>query len=1007
MCRAGACGFAAAIGVLVLFSPAAAQTLTWDGQQSGSPSDASGVWINDGATTNWNNSGTPVVWSDSANAAFGAGTSGSYSVTLGSNVSPTSIAFNTPGYTVAPDANNYYSLVAGSGGIAVQANVAGTITAPISGGGGLTVSGTGTLTVAGANTYSGATTILNGTLALGVPNVPLFLDPVAATAESWFGGPLGRTPTNAIDGAPMTPNNPVIPTSLSNNSAGQMWLSDGDQATWIAFDLGAAYKITGFELWNYNEPSLTGRGVQTAGMYVGTTMPANNDTYADQGPSWGTLAQSFTFTEGAGSTGLAGTNSYFTTPVTTRYVEMYVGSDFNGGGYTGISQIRFLAAASPPALPIGTPVSIATGATLDLRGVSQQVASLNDYAAGSQGTVTNSATTPVTLTLGATNGLTSTFSGTISDNPSGALSLVISGNFTQVLAGTNIYTGGTTISAGMLQFANTAALPSSGAATVNSGGILAVSAGGANQFTNATSGPGSIGGVLAAATWNPGSALGIDTTNAAGGVLTYSGSINGNEGLTKLGGGTLTLSAANAYNGPTTVSGGTLNLSNQNAVQNSTLTAIGTGGIAFDSSVAGNAFTLGALSGSGNISLQNNAATPNAVALTVGGNNASTTYSGVLSGLGSLVKSGNGVMTVANSNTYSGATTILGGTLKLAYPTLFLQPTAATAESWFGQPSTAGRTPTNAIDGLPMTPNNPVTPLSTSGNNGGQMWLSDGDYPTWIAFDLGANYTLTGLHLWNSNEFNSVGRGVQTAGMYVGTTMPANNDTYADQGPNWGTLAQSYTFAIASGGTADPGANYAFSTPVNSRYVELYVGSNFGGGGYTGISQILFDVAHVVPVLPVGTPVSIATESDPRPGRRQPAGRVAERLRRRQPGAVTNSAPLAATLTLGATNGSTSTFSGDNFRQSQRRAEPGHQRQLHAGPGGHEHLHGWHDDLGRHLAICQPCGPPRLRRGDGQRRRFGGQRRRRQPVHQCDLRSRQHRRRPRRGDLEPRFGVRH
>ena len=126
-----------------------------------------------------------------------------------------------------------------------------------------------------------------------------------------------------------------------------------------------------------------------------------------------------TFSEGSGAAGLAGSDYSFSSPVDARYIELYVGSNFNGGGYTGISQIRFLAAASPPTLPIGTPVSIATGATLDLAGVSQQVASLNDYAAGSQGAVTNSAATAVTLTLGASNGSTSTFSGTISDNPSG------------------------------------------------------------------------------------------------------------------------------------------------------------------------------------------------------------------------------------------------------------------------------------------------------------------------------------------------------------------------------------------------------------------------------------------------------------------------------------------------------------------------------------------------------------------------------------------------------------
>ena len=400
--------------------------------------------------------------------------------------------------------------------------------------------------------------------------------------------------------------------------------------------------------------------------------------------------------------------------------------------------------------------------------------------------------------------------------------------------------------------------------------------------------------------------------------MTYAGSIGGNEGLAKLGSGTLTLSAANTYNGVTTVSAGTLDLSNQNALQNSTLATSGTGGVAFDSSVAGHAFTLGGLSGSGNMTLQDNAATPNAVALTVGGNNASTTYSGVLSGAGSLIKSGNGVMTVANSNTYSGATTILGGTLKLAYPTitLTLSPTAATAESWWSQGQSYGRSPTNAIDGAGMTPNNPVTPASTAGNNASNMWLSNGYVQTWIAFDLGANYTITGFTLWNYNEWypgnDLTGRSVQTAGMYVGTTMPANNDSYTDQGPNWGTLAQSYTFSKATGAASLPGSNYSFSTPVSSRYIELYVGSNWeNANDYTGISQILFDATAPVPVpvLPMATPVSIATGATlDLNGVNQTVAALNDYTTGSQ-GAVTNSGATPVTLTL-APSGGTATFSG-------------------------------------------------------------------------------------------------
>ena len=75
------------------------------------------------------------------------------------------------------------------------------------------------------------------------------------------------------------------------------------------------------------------------------------------------------------------------------------------------------------------------------------------------------------------------------------------------------------------------------------------------------------------------------------------------------------------------------------ALQGSTLTSGGTG-LSFLSAVTSDAFTLGGLSGTTNLALQNSAAT--AIAVTVGStlDNTSNTYSGILSGAGgsSLIK---------------------------------------------------------------------------------------------------------------------------------------------------------------------------------------------------------------------------------------------------------------------------------------------------------------------------------------------------------------------------------
>jgi fibronectin-binding autotransporter adhesin len=162
------------------------------------------------------------------------------------------------------------------------------------------------------------------------------------------------------------------------------------------------------------------------------------------------------------------------------------------------------------------------------------------------------------------------------------------------------------------------------------------------------------------ATVTPGS-----TTVSAAGNYNFSGAggIGGSGGLVQNGTGILTLGTTNTFTGGTTLSSGTINLANTLALQSSTLNMSG-GTLTFNPSVSANAFTLGGLTGSGNIALVNTAAAP--IALTVGNDNASTTYAGILSGAGSLNKIGTGILTVSGSNTYTGGTTLTAGELSLA-----------------------------------------------------------------------------------------------------------------------------------------------------------------------------------------------------------------------------------------------------------------------------------------------------------------------------------------------------
>ncbi|MCX6872446.1 MAG: hypothetical protein NTW21_01355 [Verrucomicrobia bacterium] len=213
----------------------------------------------------------------------------------------------------------------------------------------ITISGAGILSVGGLFTWTVSAPTF--TLAAGsTVNYSGAAQPIAATAQSYYAGD-DRTPVHAIDGSGMTPNSPVITSSTCGiGPSGNMWLSNGIQDTWITFDLGSVQTIAGFHLWNYNENSSPGeyrRGVKTAGIYAGTSLPADGSSYAAAGPDWvgGTLVENMTLTMAPGTTGYAGEDYTFTTPVTTRYLQIYVTSNFGFDNYTGISEIRFIPAA--------------------------------------------------------------------------------------------------------------------------------------------------------------------------------------------------------------------------------------------------------------------------------------------------------------------------------------------------------------------------------------------------------------------------------------------------------------------------------------------------------------------------------------------------------------------------------------------------------------------------------------------------------------------------------------
>jgi len=200
-------------------------------------------------------------------------------------------------------------------------------------------------------------------------------------------------------------------------------------------------------------------------------------------------------------------------------------------------------------------------------------------------------------------------------------------------------------------------------ATANSDNAIQTWAG--NITVNAPSGLGALGGTA------NGSA-GFETLNITAPIkgsadLQVSGpSLNTGQDT-----GVVKLSAANPYSGVITISGSViastvnrlLQLNHLNALSNATLTLSTTTAnpLSFAAAVNVGPFNIGGLSGNAGQTLMDTAGA--AVTLTVGGNNASSAFSGALSGTGALIKKGTGTLTLASVNTYTGGTTVSGGTL--------------------------------------------------------------------------------------------------------------------------------------------------------------------------------------------------------------------------------------------------------------------------------------------------------------------------------------------------------
>jgi autotransporter-associated beta strand protein len=406
----------------------------------------------------------------------------------------------------------------------------------IIGHGSVTKVGAGSVTLSGINAYSGPTTISAGTVKFGQSDNTNFVATLAPVL--WFNFDQGVNLADGVvtnlglggaafdgelvgDGASAVSGRygsglsldgstyisiPNKLTPLDCNLEGSAWT----YALWIKTTTGGAtFGYQGDGSWNsgfttfyLNNNNATTGGTRVGGVrwgdgYLTGTAPVNNNTWRFVAITVSAGVKTI-YVDGnvdakIGTTGWNGAasaaaNQFWIgyTPSTTDGCAPFVGSldeVFMFNRALSQAEVRnimsnktaVLEGVFTGVLPAGSPVNLASGATLDLSGTTQTIAALADIS-GNSGVVTNSGIASAALAINSTT--TNTFSGAIGGN----LALTKTGSGTQALNGANSYSGNTTINAGTLAFGQ-ATLPTNATVTVSSGAVLSLNFAGTNQVT--------------------------------------------------------------------------------------------------------------------------------------------------------------------------------------------------------------------------------------------------------------------------------------------------------------------------------------------------------------------------------------------------------------------------------------------------------------------------------------------------------------------------------------------
>lgn len=571
-------------------------------------------------------------------------------------------------------------LASGSGGgtLGVQQNGSGifTIASEIADVTGTTLfakGGAGTVVLFGSNSYTGSTTVADGTLR------------IQHLAD---GGVLSSIGASTADAANLVLEGGVLQyTGGTVTTDRGFTLVNGGPSRTIEITNSAAHLTFAGQITSPDDAGLTKAGpgalilAHAANDYVGATT-INGGTLVITTLSDGGIASSIgAASSDAANIVLAGGTLAYAGGTTSTNREMTLGTGGGGinvtmgsttltvsGVLTGTSLTKSgagtLVLSGANTYTNGNTVSqgilragaanvfsgsmqIDPGASLDLNNFDNSVARLNGGGNVSLGSGT------LTVTSGGT------FTGVISG--SGGLTRAGTNQFVLNLNGcNNTYTGTTTItSATMLTVdcLTNGGQPSSIGASTNSSGSLVFSNGSLN-YTG--------GSVTTDRGFTLSTGGGTIRVNDTATVLEFTGAIAGSTQLRKEGAGTLVLSGTHTGSGGTRIYNGTVRAGSTTAIGSGAFTLDNTAGVLLDLNGYDNdvAYIIGGGTTGGTIDLGGATLTIN-----TGASLANATYAGIITGAGGLIKNGTASSHIqylsSCASDYSGVTQITGGVLAI------------------------------------------------------------------------------------------------------------------------------------------------------------------------------------------------------------------------------------------------------------------------------------------------------------------------------------------------------